>query len=99
LAPGASQTLTKAVVVAEDSPTDNVGTVNGTDVLGKVVTSTDTAHIDIVLGLVLARTGFDAVTWVALGVGLLAVGFLLVLLPAPVVNEHSRRPSRLRFRR
>jgi prealbumin domain-containing protein len=55
LAPGASTTLTKTVVVdAKTSPT-NIGTVMGTDVLGKTVKTTDKATITVVLGVELVK--------------------------------------------
>ena len=40
LAPGASTTLTKTVVVDAKTPPTNIGTVVGTDILGKTVTAT-----------------------------------------------------------
>jgi hypothetical protein len=51
LAPGESKTLTKTVVVDAKTPPTNIGTVVGTDILGKTVTATDTATITAVLGV------------------------------------------------
>jgi len=50
LAPDASATLTKSVVVTGSSATHNVGTVAGTDPLGAVVRASDDADITIVEG-------------------------------------------------
>ncbi|MEY2420221.1 MAG: hypothetical protein QOI95_288 [Acidimicrobiaceae bacterium] len=90
LAVGASATLTKTVTITGDSPTDNLGTATATDPLGKQVSATDTAHIDIVLPLILlARTGFDVSHWVAVGFAFIAIGIALQLTPAAL----RRRPS------
>ena len=50
LAPGESATLTKTMVVAADSPTRNIATADGEDVLGKHVDDDDDATITIVQG-------------------------------------------------
>ncbi len=69
----------------------NVGTVNGTDVLGKTVTAQDTETVQVtaVLGEVLQRelprTGVDADRLTALGAGLMGMGLFLVL------GTHRRR--------
>lgn len=55
LAVGASATLTKTMVVAATSPTRNVATATGADVLGKRVTDDDDATITIVLPQVIVR--------------------------------------------
>lgn len=67
LAVGASATLTKTMVVSAASPTRNVATATGADVLGKKVTDDDDATITVVLGEVivrkpeaLPRTGVDS---------------------------------------
>jgi uncharacterized repeat protein (TIGR01451 family) len=54
LEPGESTTLTKTVDVDAQTPPINVGTVTGTDVLGKTVTDDDDAAISVVLPLVVA---------------------------------------------
>lgn len=69
----------------------NVGTVSGTDVLGKKVTATDTETIQVtavlpaVIERGLPRTGIDADRMVATGLGLVGTGLLLVL------GTHRRR--------
>ncbi len=83
LAAGASATLTKTMVVAADSPTRNIATATGSDVLGKTVTDDDPETITIVLAevvekpvvkpAVLPRTGSDS------RLLLLVSGLLLVL--------------------
>lgn len=84
LAPGASSVLTKAMVVAADSPTRNVATATGADVLGKSVTDDDDATITVVLGevitrpQVLPRTGADADEMLLFAGLLLVLGGLLV---------------------
>lgn len=55
LAPGVSATLTKTQTVQASTPSRNIGTVTGTDVLGRKVTASATAEIAIVLGVVLER--------------------------------------------
>ena len=89
LAAGQSATVSRTVVIAEDSPSDNLGTATGADELGKTVSANDTAHIDIVLAVELARTGFDATRWVTLGLGLIAFGLLLQGIPMAVRRRES----------
>jgi hypothetical protein len=55
LAPGASTTLTKAVVVDVTTPPTNIGTVTGTDILGQTVRDTDDATITVVLAVELVQ--------------------------------------------
>jgi len=55
LAPGASQTLTRAVVISATSPITNVGTVAAVDPFGAVVNGTSTATITIVEAEVLVK--------------------------------------------
>ena len=55
MAPGAVVVVTKSQVVQADSPTRNIGTATGTDVLGKKVTANAAADIAIVLGVTLER--------------------------------------------
>jgi uncharacterized repeat protein (TIGR01451 family) len=54
LEPGASTTLTKTATVTQAAPV-NVGTVTGTDDLGKKVTDDDDAAVDFVEDIVLVR--------------------------------------------
>ena len=53
LEPGESATLTKTMVVATDSPTRNVATADGEDILGEQVEDDDDATITIVQGVVI----------------------------------------------
>ena len=94
LAPGASATLEKNMVAALDSPTRNVGTAAGTDILGKTVVDTDAEEISIVLGVQeerpaplpeLPRTGAFAGSLALLGIVLTVGGFALR-------SARSRRP-------
>jgi len=85
LAPGESATLTKTMVVAADSPTLNIATATGADVLGKTVTDDDPETITIVLGEVvvkapaqLPRTGSDSRQLLLLSGLLLVLGGLMV---------------------
>lgn len=86
LAPGESATLTKTMVVAADSPTRNIATATGADVLGKTVTDDDDAIITIVLPEVivrppvapLPRTGADSQLLLLLSGSLLLLGGLLL---------------------
>lgn len=94
LAVGETVTLTRAVTVTGDSPTDNIGTASGTDPLGKVVTATDPARIDIVLPLLLARTGFDVEKWVLVGFALITLGMTMLIAPEAAAAYASGRPSR-----
>jgi hypothetical protein len=55
LAPGASQTLTRAVVITATSPITNIGTVAAVDPFGAVVNGTSTATITIVEAEVLVK--------------------------------------------
>jgi uncharacterized repeat protein (TIGR01451 family) len=87
LSPGESITLTKTVNVDANSPLKNVGTVTGTDVLGKKVTASDDETITVVLGEVLVqpaaelpRTGAPLGTEGRLGLLLLQAGVVLALL-------------------
>lgn len=52
LAPGETKTVTRTITVTASSPIRNVGTVEGTDPLGRTVKATD----DAVISLVLAAT-------------------------------------------
>lgn len=54
LAPGESVTMTKTMVAAVTSPTHNVGTSVGTDVLDKQVTASEPEDISIVVPIVAA---------------------------------------------
>lgn len=85
LAAGASATLTKTMVVAADSPTLNIATATGADVLGKTVTDDDPETITIVLGEVierapaqLPRTGAESRQLLLLSGLLLVLGGLMV---------------------
>ncbi|HVM05637.1 MAG TPA: DUF5979 domain-containing protein [Acidimicrobiales bacterium] len=55
MAPGAVVAVTKSQVVEADSPTRNIGTAAGTDVLGRQVSANAAADIAIVLGVTLER--------------------------------------------
>ena len=96
LAPGQSVTLSKTVNVDASTPPTNIGTANGTDVLGKTVTASDSETIAVVLGIVvvqpaveLPRTGSPLGTQARLGLFLLQAGLLLALL------GHRRRKLHL----
>lgn len=83
LAPGESATLTKTMVVAADSPTRNIATASGEDVLGKSVTDEDDAIITVVLAEVvtppvLPRTGSDPQLLLVLAGSLMLLGGLLI---------------------
>jgi uncharacterized repeat protein (TIGR01451 family) len=85
LAPGESATLTKTMTAQLNSPTRNVGTSTGTDVLGKQVSAQDDATITVVLPEVveraLPRTGQESVRLVVLGLALVLGGGLVLMLP------------------
>ncbi|HEX2699457.1 MAG TPA: DUF5979 domain-containing protein [Acidimicrobiales bacterium] len=91
LAPAASVTLTKTQTIEADSPTRNVGTATGADVLGKRVTASAAANIAIVLGVVLEAPELPR-TGAALGVVGLS-GLALVLLGVVVLATTRRRTS------
>ena len=99
LAPGESATLTKDMVVAADSPTLNVATADGEDVLGKHVDDDDDAEITIVLPEVIERpqplpkTGANIDRLVALAGLLLLIGgaFVLTSTPATARARHRRQ--------
>ncbi|MGK2949797.1 MAG: DUF7507 domain-containing protein, partial [Acidimicrobiales bacterium] len=89
LEPGGSATLTMTMLVEADSPTLNIATATGEDVLGLEVTDDDDAVITIVLGSVtppsptpaptaLPRTGLDADQLMALSGMLLMLGGALL---------------------
>ena len=100
LAPGASTTLTKAVVVTASTPATNTGTASGVDPLGNTVSATSHATITRVLGLqitapaptvapaTLPRTGAPVDREARTGVALLLVGMLFV------VSARRRREAR-----
>ena len=81
LAPGASATLTKTVTVDTGSPTRNVGTAVGTDVLGREVRATAVADIVVVLAEVieLPRTGAPLKALTLAGVALSLAGLALLV--------------------
>ena len=92
LAPGESATLTKTMVVEADSPTRNIATADGEDVLGKQVVDDDDATIIIVVGEVitpLPRTGLDLDRLLVASGVLLILGGVLLLTGVPV-----RAPAR-----
>ena len=94
LAPGESATLTKTMVVAADSPTRNVATADGEDVLGKHVDDDDDATITIVQGVVIAlpaRTGADIDRLLAARRLLLVLGGALMLTGQPLAVATRRR--------
>jgi uncharacterized repeat protein (TIGR01451 family) len=87
LAPGATATLTKSQTVTATSPTRNIGTATGRDVLGRTVTATDPADITVVLGVLieLPRTG----GW---NIPLLAIAGFGSIISGLVLLGHSRKP-------
>lgn len=97
LAAGASATLTKTMVVAADSPTLNIATATGADVLGKKVTDDDPETITIVLPevivrpAVLPRTGASSQLLLLLSGMLLLVGGLLVASGEGLTLQTTRR--------
>jgi uncharacterized repeat protein (TIGR01451 family) len=101
LAPGASATLTKAVVVTIDTPSRNVALATGTDVLGKKVTDDDDATIAVtaVLGIVVAQPVVEPAvlpaelprTGMAVG-GILLLGSALLLAGLALRSTRRRRP-------
>jgi uncharacterized repeat protein (TIGR01451 family) len=87
LAPGESLTLSKTVNVDVTTPPTNIGTVSGTDLLGKTVTASDNETITVVLAEVLVqpavelpRTGGPLGAQARLGLFLLQTGLVLELL-------------------
>jgi uncharacterized repeat protein (TIGR01451 family) len=82
LAPGESVTMAKTVDVDSSTPPRNIGTVNGTDVLGQTVSANDDAIITVVLAEIveLPRTGAPLGTEARAGLLLLQVGLVLHLL-------------------
>lgn len=102
LAAGASSTLTKTMVVAADSPTRNVATATGADVLGKTVTDDDPETITVVLGAVierpvvaapaqLPRTGAESRQLMLLSGLLLVLGGLMVASGQGATLRTARR--------
>ncbi len=87
LAPGATATLTKSQTVTATSPTRNIGTATGRDVLGRTVTATDPADITVVLGVLieLPRTG----GW---NIPLLAMAGFGSIISGLVLLGRSRKP-------
>lgn len=83
LAAGASATLTRTQTVTTTSPTRNIGTVTGTDVLGRRVSASDAEDISIVLGVLLEmrelpRTGAGITLLARAGLGCVLLGLVLV---------------------
>jgi uncharacterized repeat protein (TIGR01451 family) len=82
---GESATLTLTMLVEGDSPTRNVATAEGEDVLGQSVTDDDDAVISIVEGGVvppsLPRTGAEPLRLAAVGVLLILGGAMLLSGP------------------
>ena len=80
LAPGASATLTKNQTVTASSPTRNVGTATGVDLLGRKVSASAVADITIVLGLLLElpRTGGPISLLATAGFAMVVAGLALV---------------------
>lgn len=92
LAPGASATLTRDMLVDANSPTRNVGTATGTDALGVEVSASDDATITIVLGEVLQRPALPKTG--ASVTAMVWAGFLAISLGALLVLGARRRPRR-----
>ena len=88
LEPGESATLTTTMVVAADSPTRNIGTADGEDVLGLHVDDDDDATITIVEAVIIPQalpaTGADIDRLLALAGILLVVGGALTLSGPPL---------------
>jgi len=101
LEPGESTILTMTMVVAADSPTINVATATGEDILGLEVSDEDDAVITIVLGNVitppkvapqqLPRTGADSDLYLVLAGTLLVLGGLLVATGEGLALRPARR--------
>ncbi|MGH9178836.1 MAG: DUF5979 domain-containing protein [Acidimicrobiales bacterium] len=82
LAPGATTTVTKSQTVTAASPTRNIGTATGVDMLGAKVSASDPADISIVLGLLLElpRTGSSVGLLTASGAALVLGGMTLLVV-------------------
>jgi uncharacterized repeat protein (TIGR01451 family)/LPXTG-motif cell wall-anchored protein len=101
LEPGESSTLTLTMVVAADSPTVNVATATGEDILGLEVSDEDDAVISIVLGNVitppkvaprqLPRTGADSDLLLVVAGSLLLLGGFLVATGEGLALRPARR--------
>jgi uncharacterized repeat protein (TIGR01451 family) len=93
LAPGASATATKTMVVEPDSQKVNIATAEGTDVLGKTVTDDDDATIAVttVLGVVEVKPAVLPRTGMAIG-GILLLGFGLLLGGLALRSTRRRQP-------
>jgi uncharacterized repeat protein (TIGR01451 family) len=93
LAPGASATATKTMVVVADSEKVNIATAEGTDVLGKTVTDDDDATIAVttVLGIVEVKPDVLPRTGAAIG-GILLLGFALLFGGLALRSTRRRQP-------
>ena len=82
LAPGASVTLTRSQTVTASSPTRNIGTATGVDMLGAKVSASDPADISIVLGVLieLPRTGSSVGLLTVTGAALVLGGMSLLVV-------------------
>jgi LPXTG-motif cell wall-anchored protein len=87
--PGAVVSVSKAQAVQADSPTRNIGTAMGTDVLGRTVSASSAADIAIVLGVTLER-GPDLPRTGA-PVSLVALAGLTLLVAGTALRAAGRR--------
>ena len=92
LAPGAQATLTKTQTIQATSATRNVGTVSGTDLLGRTVTASAVADIAIVLGVTLER--LPELPRTGAPIGLMALGGLALVLLGAVLLVGGRALNR-----
>ena len=92
LAPGASTTLTKTMVVTATSKTINVGTVKGSDPLGLEIKASDDATITVVIPEVVVA-GTD--TPLVLGIELVAPAPAAPVVAPATLPRTGTDPSRL----
>jgi hypothetical protein len=77
LDPGESWKYSCTTIVASPGQITNTGTVRGKDPIGREVTTTDTAVVNVLDTVVLPVTGGAILRWVACGLSLIAGGSVL----------------------